>query len=660
MKRIIHILMPLLIYTVSGAQPLRSGLKFSGNKDIQTWEQIPYLQRTSLDYSPHGSLILPQDFKLSFDFAVWKINFFGYLFFMENKEQQRFVISFYHYGDKKHAYLKFSTNKNGVIYKLPFLKSKLNENTWNSVTVRYRRTKNQLTILKNGITDTTITVSLPDLSDCKMVSGYSRFSYDVPGMILKDVIVSSINGEKLFYWPLDQSGGEAVRELVNHSDALQKNGLWMRAFHYKWQESIVLPEIPNSKEVFFSNYDHSGDCLYGFSQKRKYRYNIQTGTMDSVKIGPYDKKQEVLWILGANNGINYLWRLNLSDFNWRRYAAALPGNIQLFFLAHNKIYVLNAKKPNDRFYYYTMSTLFYPPITKEQYENYLYYPTDKYKTWLIFTIPSFFAYFFFIIFYRKRTLKKKKQMNTPYIALKENVKEEEERVYIHLLNEFTVRKNGIELANEKLLPKNRELLIYLLLHYAEDAQQLIEVRKLTEDIWPYLTKDKAKNARTSSLSRLRVHLKEIPELHIQSGRPGWRIYCDIPLSVDYAQSLMLIKNDADSIDEIITILQKGALLPNDKYKWLEKYKTRYKNAVIAKALNVLKTKIGVPAEKIELLAENILQWEPLNETALRYLLNAFIAQKRFGRAKERFDIFNKRYKDIFGEIYSADMNFFIK
>jgi hypothetical protein len=149
-------------------------------------------------------------------------------------------------------------------------------------------------------------------------------------------------------------------------------------------------------------------------------------------------------------------------------------------------------------------------------------------------------------------------------------------------------------------------------------------------------------------------------LHIQTGRAGWRIYCDIKLEIDYRQAILAIKNDAESIAEIIGILQNGMLLPDDKYGWIESCKRKYKNSVINKALEVLNMNIKADNAQIEALAENILLWEPLNEAALRHLLESLIEQKRFGKAKERFDLFNKRYKEIFGEIYSSDMNSLLK
>ena len=107
MIRIIFLLFLLVVSNANGSSELKSGLKFLGNKDITTGENYPYSQKAKINYSKNEPLSLPQDFILTFDFAVWKIDFFGYVFRLENEKQDRFIISYYHYGDPDYAYLKF-------------------------------------------------------------------------------------------------------------------------------------------------------------------------------------------------------------------------------------------------------------------------------------------------------------------------------------------------------------------------------------------------------------------------------------------------------------------------------------------------------------------------------------------------------------------------
>ena len=828
MKKTTLIILFLLVSITRGSSELKAGLKFLGNKHIINGINIKYEKRTTLEYTPSEPLSLTKDFILTFDLAIWKRNFFGYVFLLENNQNQRFVISYYHFGDPRYAYLKFSFKGKGEIYKLPLSKNKLSEDNWLTISIAYLYSQNRLSISKNGVIDTSLSLNLPDLNKCRMISGFSPNGYDVPGMILKDVKLNNASGKRLYHWPLDQSGGKWVRETVQGAEALQKNGIWLRSLHYNWQKYPFLYLKGYRGYMSFTNYDTLNHCFYAFSPTMKYTYNLRTRELDSLSIGPYEKKIAVyydneqqkiygiyhddgnvftwddkknkwldyqdhfcddrhyggkkffyngdlymqggygyyavrkeikkynfekrvwitvpikydslffprsgnilaetgkpgiyylgfglgnesgkqeaiwdylkdlwlldmnkktltfvkklttmpdeeiykegiydkrlntLWMLGSNNnnpGYLRIFRLSLNDYKVQHTAETFTGDYQHFFMDRGKIYILNAFYINKELQYYEMLSLYYPPITEKEYESYFYHPQNKTSKPFLIVFSVLFLVGILFMLYKKKITKKKTDYKNIIINNTNTEKFDKKTVDVQLLNDLAVKKNGTELINEKLLPKNRELLIYLLIHYAQNPKQLIDVSKLTADVWAYLSKDKAKNARTSSLSRLRIHLQSIPELHIQTGRAGWRIYCDIKLEIDYRQTILLIKNDAESIAEIIGILQNGMLLPDDKYGWIESCKREYKNSVINKALEVLNMNIKADNAQIEALAENILLWEPLNEAALRHLLESLIEQKRFGKAKERFDLFNKRYKEIFGEIYSSDMNSLLK
>jgi two-component SAPR family response regulator len=270
--------------------------------------------------------------------------------------------------------------------------------------------------------------------------------------------------------------------------------------------------------------------------------------------------------------------------------------------------------------------------------------------------------------------KNRQRRSVPTIALKlaGSLTDDERQVPgIHVFGGFYIYDTGGNELTAPMAPKTRQLLLYFLVNafiLGDKNSRGVTTEQLTRNLWPDLNQENAKNARGTSMNRLRETLAKIPFLDIIFQGNKWAIHISDRVYYDYCAYQILfseLKYQHDVVcnnkfQQLLNLTQNGPLLPNHNYDWLFPLQSAINNEIVEYYLNLL-TKLDM-SENIKLceqIADTILKWETLNEEALAYKINLLNLQKRHDQAKNVYTKFVRDYKEMFGEKYTKQLNHII-
>ena len=101
---------------------------------------------------------------------------------------------------------------------------------------------------------------------------------------------------------------------------------------------------------------------------------------------------------------------------------------------------------------------------------------------------------------------------------------------------------------------------------------------------------------------------------------------------------------------LLDIVEWGPFLQQTHYEWLDTLKAEISNFVVESLLGyVVSLNTFRDAEKIIAVSNAIFSFDELNEHALRLRCKCLVALGRHALAKNTFDKFKSKYKDIYGE-----------
>jgi two-component SAPR family response regulator len=104
---------------------------------------------------------------------------------------------------------------------------------------------------------------------------------------------------------------------------------------------------------------------------------------------------------------------------------------------------------------------------------------------------------------------------------------------------------------------------------------------------------------------------------------------------------------------LLAITQRGGLLPQTAYEWADSIKSESSNFIVDALLKYChQLPVHDNAEKIILICNTIFFYDELNENALRLKCKSLIALGRHTLAKQAFENFVVKYKEIYEEEYT--------
>ncbi|MCD7972240.1 MAG: hypothetical protein LUG18_06175 [Candidatus Azobacteroides sp.] len=301
-------------------------------------------------------------------------------------------------------------------------------------------------------------------------------------------------------------------------------------------------------------------------------------------------------------------------------------------------------------------SLNFPPLQKSDLFQQTHLPDKK-----VFNIFIIFFSAFIILFYLTRKVRRKsggkskkeiaaKEENLPVSPEKKN---ESRKSSVLLFGNFRVLdKNGTDISS-KFTPVLKHLFL-LILFYTYKDEKGISSQKLNEILWFDKDKDKAKNNRGVSISKLRLIFETVGDVEINNRNSNWfielgtEVYCDYFKAVSLMEHLMEDSFNRQVIEELVTIVSNGELLADVPVDWADNFKADFSNRLIDVLIAFVNSTTDVSSSLKIKIADAIFVYDSLNEDALTMKCVELLKTGKNGLAKKVYEAFAREYKTAFG------------
>jgi two-component SAPR family response regulator len=226
---------------------------------------------------------------------------------------------------------------------------------------------------------------------------------------------------------------------------------------------------------------------------------------------------------------------------------------------------------------------------------------------------------------------------------------------IFLFGHFEViDKEGNDITRQ-FTPLLKEIFLLILINTFKDGKG-ISSDKLCETIWVDKPIKDARNNFSVNIVKLKSILEKAGATNISKETGKWRFeILNNSITLDYQQFLKLADEKPfpvgkSYINELLTILNKGAFLREAQYSWLDDTKANVSDFVITAILSYTsKASLQSQPDFILKLANCIFQFDQMNEEALELKCCSLIILGRHGSAKETYLNFTKEYTKNYGQ-----------
>ena len=226
---------------------------------------------------------------------------------------------------------------------------------------------------------------------------------------------------------------------------------------------------------------------------------------------------------------------------------------------------------------------------------------------------------------------------------------------IFLFGNFEViDKEGNDITRQ-FTPLLKEIFLLILINTFKDGKG-ISSDKLYETIWVDKPIKDARNNFSVNIVKLKSILEKAGVTNISKETGKWRFeILNNSITLDYQHFLKLADEkpfpvDKNYINELLTILNKGAFLREAQYSWLDDTKANVSDFVITAILSYTsKASLQSEPDFILKLANCIFQFDQMNEEALELKCCSLIILGRHGSAKETYLNFTKEYTKNYGQ-----------
>ncbi|MBT3838750.1 MAG: hypothetical protein HOF50_02305 [Candidatus Marinimicrobia bacterium] len=268
-------------------------------------------------------------------------------------------------------------------------------------------------------------------------------------------------------------------------------------------------------------------------------------------------------------------------------------------------------------------------------------------TWLNdnnFSIKLLYALFILIIIGSISFLliKHKKNKIPPTSAL-DDIYENHPINKIILFGEFQVWDKEGEDISASFSPKLKELFL-LLIFYSFGNGNGIATYQLTTILWPELDEKRSKNARSTSMNRLRALIANMENVTISNKNNKWIISIQSPITCDYSiYTVKKRKTKKNDESDLIALFNNGPLLKDLSYVWLDGIQAEVENYVIDLFTGIIQNASNDYSDyQLLKISENLLIWDPINPVGLKTKIDILKSQGKVGLSKkieEKYNIY---------------------
>ena len=257
--------------------------------------------------------------------------------------------------------------------------------------------------------------------------------------------------------------------------------------------------------------------------------------------------------------------------------------------------------------------------------------------------------------------------HTPHTPLAPEAPPPTPKPGIFLFGSFTVIDREGEDITNLFTPLLKELFLLILI-YTIKYEKGVTLEKLNETLWSNMDEKNAKNNRAVNIGKLKSILEKLGDCTLKKETGRWVIVFNAQeVPVDFAQFVRIQNSGAQSkkpdlaatpreepsparMDQLLQLVQRGAFLSQENYEWLDDIKSDTSNTIL-EVLQKYSATLSV-ADHAELLiniANTIFFFDELNEPALAMKCKSLVFLGRHAIARNVFEKFSSKYKDIYGE-----------
>ena len=211
------------------------GLGFIGQRE-------PISLRTGLDLSYKEDFVFNSDFLLGFDLAFLpeKDDYFGYVLRII-ADGNNIDLLYRPRGGTGEFYIVYGEGKTEILVESE------PENLfdrWNRIEFEFKPKSDNLIFHFNEQTISIDRIGVKAARKFKFLFGantYDKFATtDLPPMNIRNIQIKENNKEK-YFWPLNDTEGNTVHDIISHKEAFITNPLWLRPLHTEWSLEFAGP-----------------------------------------------------------------------------------------------------------------------------------------------------------------------------------------------------------------------------------------------------------------------------------------------------------------------------------------------------------------------------------------------------------------------------------
>ena len=215
---------------------------------------------------------------------------------------------------------------------------------------------------------------------------------------------------------------------------------------------------------------------------------------------------------------------------------------------------------------------------------------------------------------------------------------------------------GVDLTKQ-FSPLLKQLFLLIFLNSLKNKRG-ISSEKLNETLWFDKDEKSARNNRSVNIAKLKALLDKTGGCNLSKETGYWKIDVDpSTVHVDYLDYLSITDNrervNKKAVEALAAITQRGSLLHDVEYPWLDPFKSDVSNHVIDTYLHFARQDPSDPEFMIK-LADYIFYFDSVNEDAMSIKCRALVQLGKHSLARNTYVSFVKDYKQIYGEDFQQD------
>lgn len=220
---------------------------------------------------------------------------------------------------------------------------------------------------------------------------------------------------------------------------------------------------------------------------------------------------------------------------------------------------------------------------------------------------------------------------------------------IYLFGGFEVfDKKGNDITSQ-FTPTLKQLFLLILLSKSKNEKG-ISSNKVIENLWYDKSENSARNNKNVNISKLKLLLEKVGDVELSHENTymniqfGDNAFCDYCYVIKQLSTIKADANNDQKIIEFLNVISPGEICPDVQTEWIEPFKVDISNRIIDGLDYLSNNKKNL--NLLELIANTILKYDPLNEEAIVIKCQSLYAMGKKGLAKQSYDDFCKEYMTL--------------